>query len=258
MLAALAKAGRLLAEPKFVETAEKTADFLLTKMRRDDVLYHRYFEGETAVEGFLDDYAFLVFGLIELYEATFQDKYLHAASDLAKDMIAKFWDSENGGFYQAQTGPAGLPKIKQIYDGATPSGNSVALYDLVWLSRLTNEAAYEEMAYRMTKTFAREVEGLPDAHAFFLSAFSFLAGPFYGVTVVGDPAENNAAAMLEALKKHYLPTTTVTLKQPSKTRLDFQQIDGKATAYVCQNQTCLPPTNSITTMLEHLGVKSVK
>ena len=104
VIAALAKTGSLLKEPEFLEAAKKTADFILTQMRVDDLLYHRYAKGEKAIEGFLDDYAFLAFGLIELYEATFEDKYLQAAADLVKTMIAKFWDKENGGFYQTQTG----------------------------------------------------------------------------------------------------------------------------------------------------------
>ena len=108
------------------------------------MLYHRYAKGEKAIEGLLDDYAFLIYGLIELYEATFEEKYLQAAADLTKLMVEKFWDTANGGFYQTQTSQAKLPKIKQLYDGAIPSGNSAALYDLLWLSRLTNEPKYDQ------------------------------------------------------------------------------------------------------------------
>ena len=92
MIAALAKAGSVLDEPTYLDVATKAADFILNQMRQGDVLYHRYAKGEAAVEGFLDDYAFFVFGLIELYEATFEDKYLQAATDLTKTMIEKFWD----------------------------------------------------------------------------------------------------------------------------------------------------------------------
>ena len=92
----------------------------------------------------MDDYAFFVYGLIELYEATFKEKYLQAAADLTKTMVTKFWDDKNGGFYQTQNSEAGMPKIKQLYDGAVPSGNSVALHDLLWLSRLTNEPKYDK------------------------------------------------------------------------------------------------------------------
>ena len=258
MVAALAKAGTVLNEPKYLEAAMKTADFILGHMREDGVLYHRYAKGERAVEGFLDDYAFFVYGLIELYEASFEDKYLQAAADLTKSMVTKFWDDENGGFYQTQTSEATMPKMKQLYDGAVPSGNSVALHNLLRLSRLTNESTYDTMAAQMTKLFAQEVEGAPEAYTFFLSALAFLIGPSYSVIIVGDLKDKDISEMLHALRAHYLPSTVVALKQPSKAGLDYQQIEGKATAYVCQNQTCLPPTNSLMLMLEQLGRKQEK
>ena len=127
MIAALAKAGNVLNQPKYISAATKTADFILNQMLEGNVLYHRYAKGETAIDGFLDDYAFFMFGLIELYETTFEEKYLQAAADITKTMITKFWDDKNGGFYQTQNSEAAMPKIKQLYDGAIPSGNSVAL-----------------------------------------------------------------------------------------------------------------------------------
>jgi uncharacterized protein len=253
MIAALAKAGTVLNEPKYPETAMKTADFILDRMREDGVIYHRYAKGERAVEGFLDDYAFFVFGLIELYEASFEDEYLQAAAALTKTMVTKFWDDKNGGFYQTQkNGDATMPRMKQLYDGAIPSGNSVALHDLLWLSRLTNEPTYDTMATQMTRAFAQEVEGAPDAYTFFLSALNFLTGLSYSIVLVGDLKEKDTAEMLNTLRKHYLPSTVVAFKHPSKAGLGYQQIDGKATAYVCRDQTCLPPTNSLKLMLEQL------
>lgn len=251
MITALAKAGSILGEAKYIEAAMKTTDFILNQMREDGVLYHRYAKGEKAIEGFLDDYAFFVFGLIELNEAKFEDKYLQAAADLTKTMVAKFWDDKNGGFYQTHDATA-MPKMRQLYDGAVPSGNSVALHNLLWLSRLTNEPTYDTMATQMTKTFAQEIEGAPDAYTFFLSALDFLIGPSYSVTVVGDLKEKDTAEMLNTIRKHYLPTTVIALKYPSKAGLGYQQIEGKATAYVCRDQTCLPPTNSPMSMLEQL------
>ncbi len=94
-----------------------------------------------------------------------------------------------------------MPKIKQLYDGATPSGNSVALHDLLWLSRLTNEPTYEQMAKQMTEIFAEEVEGAPDAYIFFLSALDFQLGPSYSVTVVGDLEGKDTLEMLKTLRR---------------------------------------------------------
>jgi len=258
IVAALAKVGSVLNEPKYTEAAIRTADFILGHMRQGNDLYHRYAKGEAAINGFLDDYAFFTWGLIELYEATFEDKYLQSAVALTKTMVAKFWDDKNGGFYHAQTSEAGLPKLKQLYDGAAPSGNSVALYNLLRLSRLTNELTFDTRATQMTKTFAQEIEGAPEAYTFFLSAYDFLSGPSFNVTLVGERSQKDTAEMLDALKKRYLPTTTVAIKSPEKPALDYQQIEGKATAYVCRDQMCLPATNHIATMLEQLELTTQK
>jgi len=221
-------------------------------------LYHRYAKGEVAIEGFLDDYAYTVYGLIQLYEATVNDVYLQAAADLAKSMVSRFWDQRSGGFYQTQSVQAGMPKIKQVYDGATPSGNSVALLDLLWLSRLTNEPLYDQMAVQMAKTFAEEVEAAPDAYTFFLSALDFQLGPSYNVSVVGDLKDTGMQAMLKTLRQQYLPTTVIQLKHPDAAGLSYKQIEGKATAYVCRDQTCLPATTSLTVMLDQLEAKEGK
>lgn len=257
MVAALSKAGSILQEPKYLKAAQVAADFLLSKMvAADGILYHRYADGERAIEGFLDDYACLVFGLIELYEATLQERYLQAASNLSATMTTKFWDNQNGGFYQTQTSESTMPQIKQLYDGATPSGNSVALWDLLLLSRLANEPKYEQMATQMNAAFAREVEGMPEAFAFFVSALGFALGPNYSLIVVGDLKDQQTKEMLAATRKHYLPTTAVALKAPSGNAFEYPQVDGKATAYVCRGQTCLPPTNSVQEMLKLLGVEA--
>ena len=225
-------------------------------MRQGEGLYHRYSKGEAAIDGFLDDYAFFTWGLIELFEATFEDKYLQAATTLTKTMVAKFWDEKNGGFYQTQTSEGGLPKLKQLYDGAIPSGNSVALYNLLRLSHLTNEVDFDAMATQMIKTFGQEVEVAPEAYTFFLLAYDFLIGPSYTVTLVIEQKNKDTAEMLDTLKKQYLPTTTVKLKNPDKSAFDYQQIEGKPTAYVCRDQMCLPATNHIATMLRHLGISA--
>jgi hypothetical protein len=257
-IAALARAGVVFDNAAYLDAASRTADFILNHMRKGDALYHRYAKGEVAVEGFLDDYAFNVYGLIQLYEATLDDKYLQAAAELGKSMVSKFWDQQNGGFYQTQTPQADMPKIKQLYDGATPSGNSVAFLDLLWLSRLTNEPTYDQMATQMTKTFAEEVEGAPDAYTFFLLALDFQLGPSYSVTVVGDPKAKDTQEMLKTLSKQYLPTSIIQLKRPDAAGLGYQQIKGKATAYVCRDQTCLPATEKQSVMLEQLGIKEAK
>jgi hypothetical protein len=256
MVWALAKAGWVFGETKFTDAAVKTADFILNVMRDENgTLYHRFAKGERAVEGFLDDYSFFAYGLIALYESTFDEKYLEAAAELTKTMITQFWDPKNGGFFQTRKNETALPNIKQVYDGAIPSGNSVALHDLLWLNILTNEPAYGELATQVTKTFAEELEASPEAFTFFLSAMDFVTGPFYSLVLVGDVKQKETAEILNVLKKSYLPSTIIALKNPIKAGFGYQQIEGKPTAYVCKNQTCLPPTNTLATMLEQLELK---
>ena len=260
MIAALAKASQVLGDPKYLQAAVKAADFILDNLRKENgELYHRYVKGEKAVDGFLDDYAFFAFGLIEIYEATFEEKYLQAASALTKAMIARFWDEKDGGFYfSAKNAENAVLRMKHVYDGAVPSGNSVALLNLLRLSRLTNEKAYEGMANKILKVFSEEVKGAPHAHTFMLAGLDFAIGPTYNIVIVGDLHEKDTLDMLSALRKHYLPNMTVTLRQPSKAGLGYERMEGKATAYVCQNQTCKPPTNSIEKILEILNLQQEK
>jgi uncharacterized protein YyaL (SSP411 family) len=253
MIAALAKAGATFEEQRYVKAAQTAADFLLNNMQQDWTLYHRFAKEERAVEGLLDDYAFLVFGLIELYEATFEEKYLQAAVKLTKDMVTKFWDSQNGGFFLAQTAPASMPRLKQVYDGAAPSGNSVALLDLLRISLLTGDPELENRANTLLRAFSAEVETAPDAYTFLLAGLDFVVGPAYSVVLVGDLRERETGEMLAALRKRYLPNLVVSLKQPTSSEGGYQKLDGKPTAYVCRGQMCLPPTNSIQTMLTSLG-----
>ncbi len=150
-------------------------------------LFHRYVKGERAVSGFLDDYAFLVWGLIEIYEANFDKKYLQTALELTKTMIAMFWDENVGGFYfTSKQSEETEFRRKEIYDGALPSGNSVAFFNLLRLSRLSGNSSYEEMAIKMGKAFSAEVRESPTAHTFLLLGLDFALGPhttsFWSVT----------------------------------------------------------------------------
>ena len=265
IIAALARASSVLDEPKYLAVAIEAADFILKEMRTEKgVLYHRFAKGERAVLGLLDDYAFLVFGLLEIYEAKFDEKYLAAAQELTKSMIEKFWDKQNGGFYfTAQTSDQAIPRLKQTYDGAVPSGNSMALLDLIRLARLSGNAALEGYVQKLLKTFSEEIKNQPLGHTFMLVGLEFALGPSFSVILVGEPAETETQQMLVALRKNYVPNLTVKMWSPQTKMLQiegisYEKIDGKTTAYVCQDQTCMPPTNETAKMLELLGIASRK
>jgi len=259
MIAALARASQVFGELRYLHAAVKASNFILEKMNDESrTLYHRYAKGEKAIDGFLDDYAFLVWGLVEIYEACFEDKYLKKAVELTNTMIAKFWDEKDGGFYFTAKGTdKAVPRRKEAYDGALPSGNSVALLNLLRLARLTGDTGFEDRASRIMKVFSEDVKRAPAAHTFMLVGVDFAVGPAYNVILVGDPHEDSMRSMLSALKATYLPKMVVSLRQPSEAGLGYEKIEGKATAYVCRDQTCMPPTNKTEKMLELLGLASV-
>jgi len=265
-IAALARAGQVLGEQKFLKAAEKSADFILSQMRTDDDnLFHRYAKGEKAVLGFLDDYAFFVFGLIELYDACFDEKYLQVAVALTKKMVADFWDNQKGGFYfSSKKDDDEVPRIKLAYDGAIPSGNSVALYNLLRLARLTDEVTFEEYASKLLKSFSADIKGYPMGHSFMMSALNFALGPSFNVVLAGDLTAKDTQAMLAGLKKNYVPNLTIKLWRldranlPAQSAVDYSKIEGKATVYVCKDQTCMPPTNKIREMLEYIEIANEK
>jgi uncharacterized protein YyaL (SSP411 family) len=256
MIAALARASQVFSEPRYLQAAVKAAGFILEKMKSENgTLCHRYAKGEKAIDGFLDDYAFLAWGLLEIYEACFEEAYLQAALELTKTMTSRFWDEKDGGFYFTAKGSENaVPRRKQVYYGALPSGNSVALLNLLRLALLTGDLAYEDMASRLLKVFSEDVQRAPAAHTFLLVGVDFAVGPAYNVILVGAADEDGVQSMLEALKAGYLPNVVVSLRQPSKAGLGYEKIEGKATAYVCRGQTCMPPTNKIEKMLELVGL----
>ncbi len=170
-------------------------------------------------------------------------------------MIARFWDEKDGGFYfTAKNAKDAVLRRKELHDGALPSGNSVALLDLLRLERLTGDASFGEKAIRMLKSFSGEIARAPAAHTFMLVGLEFALGPAYNVVLVGEVQESSTLSMIEALRLHYIPHLTVSIRKPSSPGLGYEKIGDKATAYVCRGQTCMPPTNNAVKMLDLLDL----
>src|SRR5215472_713147 len=165
MIAAFAKAAQAFDEPTYAEAARHAADFIQKHLRSPEGrLLHRYRDGQAAVPAHLDDYAFLVWGMIELYETSFDVKDLQAALDLNREVIQHFWDDKRGGFYfTADDAEDLLVRQKEIYDGAVPSGNSVQMLNLLRLGRMTGNADFEEKAAQITRAFSKMVAQSPSA-----------------------------------------------------------------------------------------------
>lgn len=170
MIAALAKAGKVFKHQVYIEKAERALAFIEVKLIVDGQLYARYRDGEAKYPAYLDDWAFLLWAYIELYEASFSYRYLQKAEDAAKKMQEVFWDEEDGGFFFiSKEGEELLVREKQIYDGAIPSGNSVAAYCLQRLGHLTGETKWLELTEQLWKLFKKEVDSYGTGHTFFFA-----------------------------------------------------------------------------------------
>ena len=264
MIASLAKGARSLGEPLYAVAAAKAADFILEQMRdREGQLLHRYREGEARITASLNDYAFLIWGLSELYETTFETRYLAAALELLEHVLTHFKDDTNGGFYStADYAESLILRTRDVFDGALPSGNSAMLMNLTFLGHLTGRSEYLDDASRLGRALAHEVDRVPQAHTHLLSALDLALGPSYETVICGDSRSEDTQRMLMALNKDFLPYNVVIFRpaeteQPEIAEIapftKFQTcIDGKPTAYVCQNYACSVPTTDTAEMLRTL------
>jgi uncharacterized protein YyaL (SSP411 family) len=262
MISALAMGARVLDNKTYEKAAIDATDFIINNLiTKDGLLLHRYRDGHSAILANLDDYAFFVMGLLELYQTNFNILYIKVAISLNKYLIDNFWDNDNGGFYftKINNETAGFRK-KDIYDGAIPSGNSIALLNLIKLSRIAADNGLEDKAFKILKTFSETIEKSPEAHTQFISSFDFIIGPSFEIVVVGDINSNETKKILKAINLAFAPNKVVILKtseskEPEITRIahyskDMQIINNKSTIYVCSNFSCKLPTNDINDMLK--------
>ena len=264
MIAALSKAAQVFGSNAYRTAAQKAADFVIEKLS-PSFMYHRYREGEAAIPGFLDDYAFFVWGLLELYEATSDVSYLRYAVALTDYLIDHFWDNNLGGFYTTSDESEHiLVRQKQSYDGALPSGTSVALLNMLRLARITGDTTFEEKAAQIMQIYAHDVKQLPASHTFFLIGVDFAVGPSFEVVVVGSLESEDTQKMLHVLRRTFIPNKVIIHRpdevSPEVVTLcpftkELTALDGKATAYVCHNYMCNIPTTDVDRMLEHFDIK---
>jgi uncharacterized protein YyaL (SSP411 family) len=216
MIASFAFAGRVLGEEKYTKAAKKCADFILDQMMANKRLLHRWREGSAGITATLEDHAFFIYGLLDLYEATFEDKYLAAAQSLADDMIRLFSDP-GGGFYMTSTDAEGLIiRPKEAYDGAIPSGNSAAALVLLKLSAFIKSETYRSKAEALFNSFAFSISQAPWAFCFLLSALDYhLEGPM-DIAFQGKKDDPTVIRMLTVLYKHFIPSKAVMLVPSNK------------------------------------------
>jgi uncharacterized protein YyaL (SSP411 family) len=264
MIAALAKGAQVYNDSLLADKAKKAVRFVLNTMQKDGRLLHRFRDGEAAILANLDDYAYLIWGLIELYEATFDAEYLKTALALNSDLVKLFWDHRNGGFYfTPEDGEHLLVRQKQFSDSALPSGNAVAMWNLMRLGRITANPDLEQMASEVMGQVADRVKQSPLSHTHLLTALDFMTGTHYEVLVVGDLSKRGTQRMIEAIRSRFLPNLVVVFKPHNEEQPEITQVvpstqhqealNNKATAYICVNTNCKAPTTNIREMLKILS-----
>jgi uncharacterized protein YyaL (SSP411 family) len=264
MIAALSRAAQALDEPEYALAARRAAVFLLKNLRRSDGrLWHRYRDGEAAILAYIDDYAFLIWGLLDLYETVFEPGYLKDALDLADEMIKLFWDGKDDGFFFTATDAEEvLARSKQFYDGAVPSGSSIAVLDLLRLARMTASRELDRKAQDLLRSFGGRVSRSPTGFTQFLAGLDFALGPTKEIVIAGGRDEKGTREMIKAVHERFLPRKVLILHpangaQPALENIapfvkEQKQLKGGPTAYVCVNYACKLPTTDVGEMLAQI------
>jgi uncharacterized protein len=265
MISALALGGAVLEEGRYAEAARRAAEFLLARMYNPEtgVLLRRYRQGEAAIPGFLDDYTLFAQALLDLYEAQFDRRYLDLAVRLTEKQIELFEDRQQGAFFSTATGDDSLVmRVKEDYDGAEPSGNSVAILNLLRLAQITARSDFRVSAEHALSAFAPRLAAAPVALPYLLAACEFRMSDPRQVILVGERGAEDTNSLVRALYSRFLPNRIVLLVDSAETRRalaagipaveSMEKMGGRAAAYVCRNYTCQLPVSEASELAELL------
>jgi uncharacterized protein YyaL (SSP411 family) len=261
MLSAFADAAAVLGSNDYLEVAKRNAEFILTELQKDGRLLRTWKDGAAKLNAYIEDYANVADGLMILYQTTGEISYLAEAKRLAELMITEFWDADSGGFFFTSGDHEKLiVRNKDFYDNATPSGNSVAADVLLRLARLTGDEKYERFAITVLRLVGSQLRRYPQGFGRALSALEFHLSPKKEIAVLGEKGNELQRAIL----KKYLPDTVVVFssgeESDAKTQVpllkDRKMIDGKPTAYICENYVCKRPLTDVDAIVDALRKKS--
>ncbi|XP_071476407.1 spermatogenesis-associated protein 20-like [Diadema antillarum] len=261
MVSGFARAGQVLQRSEYTERAVKAVTFIRDHLfdPATGCLLRSCYRGadgnisqiQTPIEGFVDDYCFLIRGLLDLYEASYDQQWLEWAGQLQEKVDTLLWDSDNGAYFSTTDKDSSiLLRLKEDQDGAEPSANSVAAMNLLRLSHFLNRPEYQERAVKLFSVFRERLEKIPVALPEMAAALVFLRSTAKQIIVCGDPSADDAKEMLRCVHSHYLPNKVLIVADGNDdsylaSRLDILKslkcIDGKATAYVCENYQCQLP-----------------
>jgi len=267
MIEALAEAGAVLDRPDYLDAARRAASFVLEHMAHHAVpegirLVRSFRDGQAHLNAYLEDYAALALGLLRLYEATFELRWLEAASQLARAMLASFLDAQGGGFFQTGADHERLiVRHKDFIDSAVPSGNSLAADLFLRLAVLLGRPEYADYATGVLRLMADAMAAQPAAFGRMLCALDFHLNPGQEIAIVGVPDAADTRALLAEVRRRYLPNSVLALRAPvdeaAAARVPLlagrEQVDGRATAYVCRNYVCRLPATDPAALAEQLS-----
>ena len=256
MISSLAYGGTVLQEQKYITAAEKAATFGLETLYQNGRLMRYYRNGQVIERAFLDDYAFMIIGLLELYEATFDAKWLIEAKKLSEEMIELFADREEGWFFlTGKDSEKLIARTKPASDGAIPSGNSIAALALLKLGRLTMNQNFTKQGSKVLEAFSQQLQQSPAYSSAMLMALNFWLGPTQEIVIAGDANSTDIKQMLKLIHSRFMPNAVVLLHEQGSKGLAIEQIvpfiknqiatGGKTTTYVCENYVCNRPVNKI-------------
>ncbi|MBC2727045.1 MAG: thioredoxin domain-containing protein [Desulfosporosinus sp.] len=252
MIAALAKGAQVFGNRSYFEAAEKAANFILTHLQRGDGrLKARYREGDSAYLGYLDDYAFFIWGLLELYSASGNPQFLKTALQLQEDQDRLFWDEKSGGYYLTGSDAEELLfRPKESYDGAVPSGNSITALNLLRLGRLTGDERWEHKAEQQLLDFRTVLEEHPSGYTAFLQALQFALHPTQELILAGPLDSDDLVEMRQAFFSTFRPYASVLYQEGTLGEIvpwirDYPLDPSQITAYLCENFSCQRPVHQI-------------
>ena len=253
MISAFANAYKIIRDERYLIAAERSADFILNKLfdQKNNILFRRYRDGEAKFEGVLEDYAFFICGLIDLYESTFSYKWIKFAIELTAIQINLFYDDINHGFFDtSRDNETILIKTKEWVDNAEPSGNSVAILNLLRLAQMTDNRKWEEIAGKSLTYFSKIINQYPDAMVCMLGAIDFSITKPKQIIVAGSLQDPLTLEILELINHYYIPNKIVLLVDNSDKKnnesffpyaIDYNKKDNKTTVYICEDYRCNLP-----------------
>ena len=256
MLASFAEAGVVLNRPGYTTAARRNAEFVLSSLRRDGSLLRTWKDGIAKFNAYLEDYAFLIEGLVTLYETTGEFQWLKEALTLTERMIDEFWDEDAGAFFfTGKSHESLIVRSKDYFDNATPSGNSVAAMVLLRLAILMDSEKYRSLATAVLREVGDQARRYPSGFGYALSAAYFLLSSPREVAIV-DSDQSNRGQMIAETWRRYLPNKVVASGGAVPLLENRPMIDGLATAYVCENYTCKHPVTDLKALAELLDLSA--